>query len=226
MNGVHDLGGAHGFGPVIREGNEEAHHSAWEKRAQAIGYVMTRTGVYNIDEFRFARESMPPAHYLAARYFERTLFAIEKNLVEKGIVTEAEVSARAKELSGATQRRPSRAGATTPSLELQRFFPLRRELPQVTLDAPPRFAPGDGVAARNLHPEGHTRLPRYARGKRGVIERLHGPQVFPDSRAHGLGDRPQYLYAVRFDARELWGDQSDPNSVVHLDLWESYLEPR
>jgi nitrile hydratase len=178
MNGVHDLGGAHGFGPVIREGNDEAHHSAWEARAQAIGYVMTRTGVYNLDQFRFARESMPPAHYLAARYFERTLFAVEKNLVEKGILTREEVSARAEELLRASRKTPPRAGASTPSVELQRFFPLRRELAQVTVDGPLRFAPGNGVMTRNLNPTGHTRLPRYARGKRGVIERLHGPRHF------------------------------------------------
>lgn len=223
MNGVHDLGGVHGLGPVIREGNDEAHHSAWEKRAQAIGYIMTRTGVYNIDEFRFARESMPPAHYLAARYFERTLFAIEKNLVEKGIVTEEAVSARARELSITADKGPPRVGGTTPSHQLERFLPLRRDLPRVTLDMPPRFRAGDGVVTRNLNPKGHTRLPRYARGKRGVIDRLHGPQVFPDASAHGLGQRPQYLYSVRFNGRELWGEESDPNSVVHLDLWESYL---
>lgn len=224
MNGVHDLGGAHGFGPVIRQGNEEAHHSAWEKRAHAMGYVLTRTGVFNLDEFRFARESMVPAHYLAARYFERTLFAIERNLVAKGVVAEGAVSARARELSRAADKSAFRAGGTTPSDQLERFLPLRRDLPRATLDTPPRFRPGDSVITRNLNPEGHTRLPRYARGKRGVVDRLHGPQVFPDARAHGLGDRPQYLYSVRFNARELWGEESDPNGGVHLDLWESYLE--
>ncbi|MCC7485637.1 MAG: nitrile hydratase subunit beta [Burkholderiales bacterium] len=225
MNGAHDLGGAHGFGPVIREGNDEAHHAAWEKRAQAIGYVMTRAGVYNIDEFRFARESMPPAHYLAARYFERTLFAIEKKLVEKGIVATGEVSARARELAGAADKVLRQPGETMPSHQLQRFLPLRRALPRVSLDTPPRFAPGDGVVTRKLNPQGHTRLPRYARGRHGVIDRLHGPQVFPDASARGLGRQPEYLYSVRFTARELWGEDSDPNSAVHLDLWESYLEP-
>src|SRR6266542_2261481 len=91
--------------------------------------------------------------------------------------------------------------------------------------ARPRFAPGDPVITRDIHPRGHTRLPRYARGKRGVIHRLHGVHVFPDSNAHGLGEQPQPLYSVRFEARELWGDTAEPNQQVHLDCWESYLLP-
>lgn len=225
MNGPHDLGGLHGFGHVSREGNDEPFHSAWEKRVHAMGYIMTRTGVYNLDEFRFARESMPPAHYLAARYFERTLFAIEKNLVQKGLVTEEEVSARAEEFRRAADKGTLRVGGPALAQQIERLLPLRRDLPQVTLDAPPRFGLGDRVVTRNLNPKGHTRLPRYARGKCGVVARLHGAQVFPDASAHGLGQRPQYLYSVRFEGRELWGDEVEPNAVVHLDLWESYLEP-
>jgi nitrile hydratase len=91
--------------------------------------------------------------------------------------------------------------------------------------ATPRFAPGDPVRTREMHPHGHTRLPRYARGRRGVIHRCHGIHVFPDSNAHGQGEQPQPLYSVRFEARELWGESAEPNEVVHLDLWESYLLP-
>jgi nitrile hydratase subunit beta len=90
---------------------------------------------------------------------------------------------------------------------------------------PARFKPGDRVRARNLHPVGHTRLPRYVRSRCGVIERHHGGFVFADTRAHGLGDQPQHLYSVRFEARELWGPQAPPHDALYLDLWESYLEP-
>ena len=89
----------------------------------------------------------------------------------------------------------------------------------------PRFAVGDRVITREMHPRGHTRLPRYARGKRGIIHLVHGIHVFPDTNAHGLGEMPQALYSVRFEARQLWGDTAEPNQWVHLDLWESYLEP-
>lgn len=225
MNGVHDLGGVHGFGPVNREGNDEPFHSAWEKRVQAMGYIMTRTGVYNIDEFRYARESMPPAHYLAARYFERTLFAIEKNLLQKNVITEKEINARTEELREAADRGASRAVSSALPRLIERLLPLRRDLPQVSMDAAPRFRPGDRVVTQNLNPKGHTRLPRYARGKRGEVIRVHGAQVFPDTSAHGLGRHPQCLYSVRFEGRELWGDEAEPNAVVHLDLWESYLQP-
>lgn len=225
MNGVHDLGGLHGFGRVDREANDEPFHAAWEKRVQAMGYIMARTGVYNIDEFRYARESMPPAHYLAARYFERTLFAIEKNLLHKKILTEEEINARSAELKSAPDKGAFQAAspALFPNMDL--LLPLRRGLPQVSMEAAPRFRPGDRVITRNLNPEGHTRLPRYARGKRGEIIRVYGAQVFPDSNAHGLGQQPQCLYSVRFEGRELWGSEAEPNAVVHLDLWESYLQP-
>ncbi|MCC7079548.1 MAG: nitrile hydratase subunit beta [Burkholderiales bacterium] len=223
MNSVHDLGGVDGFGPVVREGNDASHHYPWEERLHAIHYLMGRTGVYNTDEFRFAKESMSPVHYLAASYYERTLFALVTKLAEKGLLSEEEVRARARQHPHNLDRDLAR-GATPPG-ELQRFFPLRRNLPRVSVGTPARFGPGARVLTRNLNPKGHTRLPRYARGRRGVVDRVHGPQAFADTRAHGLGDQPQYLYSVRFDGRELWGEHADPKSVVHLDLWESYLEP-
>jgi nitrile hydratase subunit beta len=92
------------------------------------------------------------------------------------------------------------------------------------VQTPPRFKPGDRVRARNIHPAGHTRLPRYVRGRSGVIERHHGGFVFADTRAHGLGDQPQHLYSVRFEARELWGPEASPRDALYLDLWESYIE--
>lgn len=93
------------------------------------------------------------------------------------------------------------------------------------VSTPPRFKAGDAVVARNIHPTGHTRLPRYVRGRRGVVQRNHGGFVFADTRAHGLDDRPQHLYSVRFESHELWGADGVPRDAVYLDLWESYLEP-
>ncbi len=92
-------------------------------------------------------------------------------------------------------------------------------------DVPPRFKAGDRVVARNLNPTGHTRLPRYARGKRGIVDRDHGVFVFPDAHAMGQGKKPQHCYSVRFTTRELWGPQASPRDVVYIDLWDDHLDP-
>jgi nitrile hydratase subunit beta len=90
---------------------------------------------------------------------------------------------------------------------------------------PPRFTVGDRVIARNINTSGHTRLPRYVRGKQGVVHHHYGGFVFADTRAHGLGDQPQHLYSVRFEARELWGKSAPARDAVYSDLWDSYVEP-
>lgn len=192
---------------------------------QAIYYLIGRTGIYNTDQFRFAVESMSPVHYLAAGYYERTLSALVTLLAERGLIRENEVLARAQGYSPDTNHDILRDSGITLAGELQRYFPLRRSLSPVTVERSARFSVGDDVLARNFNPNGHTRLPRYARGRRGVIDRVHGPQPFADTRAHGLGDHAQYLYSVRFACRELWGERADLNSVIYLDLWESYLNP-
>jgi nitrile hydratase beta subunit len=95
---------------------------------------------------------------------------------------------------------------------------------RVDADVPPRFAPGDQIIARNLHPARHTRLPRYVRGKRGAVERDHGVFVFPDSSAHGEGEKPQHVYSVKFSARELWGPDASPKDHLYIDLWDDYMD--
>ena len=202
MNGVHDMGGMHGFGPVNIEKDEPVFHERWEGVVRAM---MSRTNgrYYNLDEFRHAVERMPFDWYLRASYYERWLYAVETLLLEKGVVTPAEVA------SGHAM-----GAAPAPS-------PEREQPPQIT----PRFQPGDRVVTRNMHPQGHTRLPRYARGKHGLVRKVYGPFRLPDANAHGDHHRWQPCYAVEFKARDLWGDDARTADRVCIDLWESYLVP-
>jgi nitrile hydratase beta subunit len=224
MNGIHDLGGMHGFGPVEREEHEPAFHADWERVVVAINNACRSRGVFNIDEFRHGIERMDPAHYLASTYYEHWLDGITRLLVEKGVVDPAALDAR----TGFFEEHPDAPAAAVLAGPPPERLPASPEAVRWSAreaTAPPRFTPGDRVITRTISPPGHTRLPRYARGKRGVIHRCHGVHVFPDTNAHGLGEQPQPVYSVRFDARELWGDAADPKLVVHLDLWESYLLP-
>lgn len=224
MDGVHDLGGMQGFGPVEREENEPVFHAAWEAAVLAMMRAGGSGGLFNIDEFRHSIERMAPAQYLRATYYEKWLDGVTRLLVEKGVVGADELAARLAFFED-TPDAPATAALSGPPAARPPFNPgwvhdVIRETGAV-----PRFAPGDAVVTREIHPHGHTRLPRYARGKRGIIHRCHGVHVFPDTNAHGRGEQPQPLYSVRFDARELWGESAEPNQVIHIDLWESYLLP-
>ncbi len=224
MDGVHDLGGMQGFGPVEREENEPVFHAAWEAAVVAMMRAGGARGVYNIDEFRHGIERMSPAHYLRASYYEKWLDGITRLFVEKGVVGEQELAERLA-FFGERPDAPAAAPIRGSLPERVPFNPGWAQDAVRTGAAPPRYAPGDQVVTREFHPHGHTRLPRYARGKRGVIALFHGVHVFPDTNAHGQGEQPQPLYSVRFDARELWGESAEPNHHIHVDLWESYLLP-
>jgi nitrile hydratase len=217
MNGVHDMGGMDGFGPVVREQNEPAFHADWEGRMYALVSLIMRAAEVNIDEFRHAIERIPPARYLASSYYERWLAAAETLLVEHGVVTREELLAM--EDAAIDPAQIANAVATQGPARVKEKANAK----------PPRarFAKGARVRARNLNPSGHTRLPRYVRGKAGVIARDWGVFVFPDTNAHHAGTRPQHCYSVAFDARELWGQSAKANSRerVYIDLWEEYLEP-
>ena len=208
MNGVHDMGGMHGFGPVTPESDEPVFHAEWEGRVLAMDLAMRATGEWGVDAARFARESEPPARYLAESYYERWLGGLERLLLERGLVSEEELRVGASLAPGQRLERKGGGGAS------------RREPGR-----PARFAVGDCVRARNIHPAGHTRLPRYVRGHVGTVARVHGCHVFPDASAHGLGEDPQWLYVVVFDGAELWGTDAEPGSAVSVDAFEPYLEP-
>jgi len=217
MNGVHDMGGMHGMGPVAIEQNEPVFHAEWERRVFALRLASVFHGKWNGNMNRYAVEQMPPAEYLAATYYERVLFALQKLLVEQGLLSAKELEA------GSAEAKANVAGVLTvdgiETLLRNRIRARRDENVQ------PKFKAGDRVMARNIHPAGHTRLPRYARGRRGVIDRDCGVYVFPDTSAMARDPKPQHLYSVRFAARELWGPDASARDSVYMSLWDDHLDP-
>jgi nitrile hydratase len=178
---------------------------------------MNATGMWNIDMVRHARERTPPADYLASSYYEIWLKGLERLLVERGLASQAEIeSGRNHQPQPPLPRRV--AAADVPAL-LAKGSSYARE-PK----APALFAVGDSVRAKVMNPLGHTRLPRYVRGRNGTIARIHGVHVFPDVDATGAGEDPHWLYSVAFDATELWGPEAKAGDAILLDLWEPYLE--
>lgn len=223
MDGIHDLGGMDGFGPIVRETHEPVFHADWERMVFALSEATGWTVPMSIDTFRQEVERMPPADYLAAPYYARWLFALESLLDRAGAVTRAEVDARLAGVSGQPAV-PPHDTICRPQQAMEQIAEGGRYR-RSTAEVPKRFQPGDAVVARNIHPPHHTRLPRYARGRRGKIVGDHGIFVLPDSNAQGTGERPQHLYAVRFAARELWGPDAAEGDHLYLDLFEDYLEP-
>ena len=218
MNGVHDMGGMHGMGAVETEKDEPVFHERWEGRAFALTMAMSAWRKWTLDGGRHQRELIPSAEYLRMSYYEKWIAGLVELLVKSGSLTSAELEGR-KPVLGSPKATPPLASDQVLAA-LARGRPARRDV-----SALPRFQVGQRVRARNIHPTGHTRLPRYARGKLGTIDRTHGAFVFPDTNAHFLGEKPQQVYSVRFAARELWGDQAAPQDAVYIDMWDDYLEP-
>ena len=217
MNGPHDVGGLHGFGPVQPEADEPVFHHDWEKRAFALHVGLGLAGSYALDEYRSARESLPPAEYLAASYYETVVAGVERMATAHGLVAPDELAAGRALRTGGPSPRPLLPDAVADALRQGK--PSERDAPR-----PARFTAGDQVRAKNMHPVTHTRLPRYVRGHVGVVTAVHGSHALPDSRAHGQGDDPQWLYTVRFTGTELWGPDADPTLTVSIDAFEPYLE--
>lgn len=217
MNGVHDMGGMHGFGKVEPESDEPPFHASWEKRVLAMQRAIRSTRAWNIDMSRDALERLPAKLYLAASYYERWALGMETSALEKGLID-------ADEMAAGHALRPGKLVARAMT---------KNDIDQVyargSFSRPPsrqaRFKAGDRVRTRNINPPTHTRLPRYARDREGVIEAVRGCHVFPDSVTTGGGENPQWLYTVVFDGRQLWGANADPTLKVSVEAFEPYIEP-
>jgi nitrile hydratase beta subunit len=231
MNGIHDVGGMDGFGPVVREENEPVFHEAWEGRLRAIHQlVMRKHKAYHLDESRYYVERIHPVYYLSASYYQLWLLRTERQLIDKGILTEEEIRAREAEL------RPGYQSAST-LLPYRKVLDLvysdKRAYVHSTIDTAvknesdviPGFSTGMTVRVKQMSPLGHNRAPRYVRGKRGVIEAIHGTFALPDVKVENGTDLYQTVYRVRFDAQELWGEDASPQDKVYIEMWEDYLEP-
>jgi nitrile hydratase beta subunit len=217
MNGVHDMGGMHGFGPIPYDTSEPVFPERWEARAQALHAAMSAWRRWDTDRFRYTVEALLPADYLGQEYYERRINALIGLLVETGLISAAELKG-GHPAEGAVREVPA---LTKEGVEQLFAVKDTASRPQ---SAPPRFQQGAVVRTRNINPAHHTRLPRYARGKAGVIDRLHGTWVFPDKNAQNLGRERQHLYTVRFAARDLWGEAANPKDTVCIDLLDDYLE--
>ncbi len=217
MNGIHDMGGMHGMGPVRAERNEPVFHASWEGRLFALRRAAGAWGKWNIDALRYAVERVPPIQYLQASYYARQYLAFVELLVERGLVSAAEI-ATGRPAAGQRKLTPPLTADQVTAL-VCKGLPASREVAIA-----PRVAIGQLVRTRQIQPLTHTRLPRYARGKTGTVVRDHGVFVFPDTNSQFLGEKPQHLYSVRFAARELWGNEAAATDAVYLDLWDDYLE--
>ena len=217
MNGVHDMGGMDGFGKVEAEPNEPTFHHDWEGRVMAMVRAVGANGGLNIDAQRFAREMLPPPVYLSSSYYQKWFLAFEQMLFERGMVGADEVAAG----HSLHQSPPLKRGKFT--LDDVKRVEIRGSFGR-DAKAPAMFKPGDRVRTKNINPVTHTRLPRYVRGHSGIVERINGCHVFPDTNAHDKGENPHWLYTVVFDGRELWGADADPTLKVSIDAFEPYLE--
>jgi nitrile hydratase subunit beta len=218
MNGIHDMGGMQDMGPIVEEKNEPVFHHPWEGRLFAMRRATGAWGKWNIDTTRYMIELVPPAEYLELGYYERQFVAFIETLAKFGMATRAEIESGVP-APGSPKAVPKLTAEKVATL-VSKGVPTSRDVP-VTAN----FKNGQRVRARNINPLGHTRLPRYARGKVGTVERDFGVFVLPDTNAELHGENPQHVYSVRFSARELWGEQAKPQDSVYLAMWDSYLEP-
>lgn len=218
MNGIHDMGGMQDMGPVQHEKNEPVFHARWEGRVFAL-YILTGAWrKWTLDAARYERELIPPDQYLRMSYYEKWFAGLIELLAKGGLITRTEVQRGLPSTDSRKATPPVSADMVLPILAKGR--PASRDLAVA-----PKFLAGQRVRARQINPTGHTRLPRYARGRAGTIERDHGVFVFPDTNANFAGENPQHVYSVRFMARELWGEQTNSHDAVYVDLWDDYLEP-
>jgi len=217
MNGVHDMGGMHGMGAIQVEKNEPVFHARWEGRVIAMRRAVAASGKITLG-LREAIESIPAADYLRMSYYQRWFTALIEQLVASGLVTRAEIES-GQPAKGSVKATPALKPADAATLS------FRVSGAMLKVEVAPRFRAGQRVRARQINPVGHTRLPRYARGRAGLIEQDRGVQAFPDTHLTAPVASAQHVYSVRFTARELWGEAASPHDAVYLDLWDDYLEP-
>jgi nitrile hydratase len=215
------MGGMHGFGRVLEPGDELAYHELWEPRVFAIQMLVGLEGLGAGPGGRAVREEMDPARYLAASYYERWLYSAEQRLLRKGTIAPGDVEAMMERLGG--------GGATPqyhdPTMAVRAIENLQTRRPMRPPPAEARFSSGDYVRVKRMHPPGHTRCPRYARGAVGVVEAVRGADRLPDRAVYGERVDPEPVYSIVFGSEELWGPSDEPAWKVSLDMWESYLEP-
>jgi len=217
MNGLHDMGGMQGFGPIDPEPNEPVFHDDWERRVFALASAIGPVGNWTSDADRFATEAVPGDEYLSTTYYEKWFTALCKLTVETGLISKGELA------TGKPDGPSTSADAILKADRVEDYVQSVRSHEREA-QTPARFAVGQPVTARNMNPHGHTRLPRYVRGHPGVIAAVYGCHVFPDTNAHGEGEQPQWLYSVCFSAAELWGKPHPAQTDIFIDLWEPYLE--
>ena len=219
MNSIHDLGGMDGVGALDIEANEPVFHDEWERKVFSFALALIGARYFGLDEVRHAVERMPPADYLQAPYYGTWLYGMTSLLQEKNVLMR-------EELAAGRSLRPDNGNLLPPFPPQMAGYIITQPIPtKVDANVAPRFKPGDAIVARNIHPTGHTRLPRYVRGKRGVVEEDYGIFPLSDAVAHGEPDRPQHVYSVSFTARELWGEDAKAGDTVSLDLFDEYLDP-
>jgi len=214
MNGAHDLGGTHGFGEIDR--SEERHFpNEWERKVFAMTLACGMLGRWNLDQSRFARETMTPGRYLNSSYYEHWLHGLERLLIDHELVSECE-------LRGGQSDGDAPLNAV-PRNEIEEIL-RRGGATLLETEVPPLFDVGDAVTVSNFHPESHTRAPRYIRGRSGRVEKYHGAHIFPDEHAKSGRKIPAHLYCMGFDSVELWGNDAEPGSVIFVDVFEPYLK--
>ena len=219
MNGAHDLGGSYGMGRVTTEADEPYFHESWEARLFACQFAMNAWRAWPLDRVRWFREQMPGPQYLNSGYYEIWLDALIRLIIDARLATSEEL--RTGKCHDYRERQDPALKANMVLEQMLKGMTSRRETPAMTA----KFSVGDRVRARNINPDNHTRLPRYVRGKRGLIHAKHGVFVFPDSNSQNLGENPQTVYGVCFKADELWGAEvHHGNDEVYVDMWETYLE--
>jgi nitrile hydratase subunit beta len=217
MDGVHDMGGMHGFGRVEPEQDEPVFHAPWEGRTLALSRALGYTGIWTIDRTRYGIERLPPDVYLTSSYYRKWALRLENLLIELDLISADELKAGHALAPGKKLKRKLTAADVPNTLTRGSFTrPTNTQA---------RFKTGDRVRTKNIHPQTHTRLPRYARDRVGAVEAIRGCHVYPDTAALGRSEDPEWLYTVVFDSRELWGECADPTLKISIEAFEPYLEP-